>query len=72
MITTFLGCAVRFTDALYERHLMLDGTTLWMGNGGLMRNIVSMSVRGDIEIQRRLIEHMSRSAKLRRSVEWNT
>jgi hypothetical protein len=67
----FCGLEVRTTEAIYQRHLLVEGKVLWVGARGVMENVLMHVAKGDSNITLRLLELMDQSVKQRRSIQWS-
>lgn len=71
MRITCLGHVVRFTDAVYDDHLMCQDGVLWVGRGELMTNVVRMAYcLADERIVECLLDKMMQSEREHRSLHW--
>lgn len=71
---TWAGHRIKFTDSIYEDHLLVDRDgTVWFGNGGLMWNVYSYLLRGnELNIEESFLHLISESQRKRRSIRWTS
>lgn len=67
----FLGYEVRYTDAIYGRHLYAERGVLWLGTQGVMENVMVHVFRDERHITTRLIELIELSERFHKSIEWS-
>jgi hypothetical protein len=71
--TSFLGYRVRYTDAIYGRHLYAEKATwtLWLGKQGVMENVMANVLRNEDRATARLLYLIELSERLHKSIEWS-
>lgn len=67
MAERFMEYEVRYTDAIYGRHLLVQNGVLWIGKQGVLENVMKNK---NVRIIHRLVELVHESLRTGRSVEW--